>query len=303
MSRPARRSNFALVTDERARPGLSKLIVGYDSRPEGRDAVELGRRIAEMTGASLSLVTVTTERSGSLERKADEDPFAPLLDQLGDCPVESLILRDKSPAEALVDLAGKQEADLIVVGSTHRGALRRVLPGSTAQQMLTTAGCPIAVAPRGLSKPQSGADSRIRVIAVAYDGSPESTAALQLATDIAWEERATLRVMTVNPPIRASAYAAPAAPKTIRQGFSDSLQEALAALPDELHPLGQMLNGEPAEVLLEQLELGVDLLVMGSQGRGSLRRAVLGSVASRVLSRASCPVIVVPPGAASVGKA
>jgi len=42
-------------------------------------------------------------------------------------------------------------------------------------------------------------------------------------------------------------------------------------------------------------ELHVDLLVMGTQGRSGLGRALIGSVASGVARRAPCAVLLVPP--------
>ena len=41
-------------------------------------------------------------------------------------------------------------------------------------------------------------------------------------------------------------------------------------------------------------EIGADLIVVGTHGRTGLAHAMLGSVAERVVRRASCPVLTVP---------
>jgi nucleotide-binding universal stress UspA family protein len=43
-------------------------------------------------------------------------------------------------------------------------------------------------------------------------------------------------------------------------------------------------------------ELPADVVVIGSRGRGGLRRAVLGSVSDHVVRNAPCPVVVCPVG-------
>jgi universal stress protein A len=53
-------------------------------------------------------------------------------------------------------------------------------------------------------------------------------------------------------------------------------------------------EGKPAPAILEGAEeLRADLIVIGSQGRSGLDHLLIGSVAERVLRKASCPVLVV----------
>jgi universal stress protein A len=52
--------------------------------------------------------------------------------------------------------------------------------------------------------------------------------------------------------------------------------------------------GEPATVILKVAqEIGTDLIVMGTHGWTGLRRLLMGSVAERVVRKASCPVLTV----------
>jgi nucleotide-binding universal stress UspA family protein len=68
----------------------------------------------------------------------------------------------------------------------------------------------------------------------------------------------------------------------------------VAALEPELRALPVIERGDPVEKLLEDAEMGVDLLVLGSRGFGPVMRLLIGSVSSRVIRRAPCPVLVVP---------
>ena len=54
-------------------------------------------------------------------------------------------------------------------------------------------------------------------------------------------------------------------------------------------------EGDPAESILEaSISEAADVIVLGSRGRASLRRLLLGSVSSQVARVASCRVVVVP---------
>src|SRR5918994_958220 len=56
--------------------------------------------------------------------------------------------------------------------------------------------------------------------------------------------------------------------------------------------------GEPSHVLVDVAEeTGAELVVVGTHARGRVASAILGSTSSDLVSRTSCPVLVVPPGA------
>jgi len=58
-------------------------------------------------------------------------------------------------------------------------------------------------------------------------------------------------------------------------------------------------EGEPGPSIVEAAASEqVDLVIVGSHGRGAVKRFVLGSVSEYVVRRASCPVLVVRPAAA-----
>ena len=53
------------------------------------------------------------------------------------------------------------------------------------------------------------------------------------------------------------------------------------------------MKGDPVRKLLDDAEMGVDLLVLGSRGFGPVMRLLLGSISARVIREAPCPVMIV----------
>ena len=97
-------------------------------------------------------------------------------------------------ARALHRVVHHHHRDLLVVGSSRQAPDGRVRIGKRTRQLLCHFECPLAVAPRGLhANPQRG----LRRIAVGYDASPESEAALAVAASIAAGAGADLHVQAV----------------------------------------------------------------------------------------------------------
>jgi len=84
----------------------------------------------------------------------------------------------------------------------------------------------------------------------------------------------------------------------------DSMASELDALLAPLSSTGvtvrtQIAEGHTsAEIVRYAADHDVDLIVMGTHGRSGFDRLALGSVAEKVLRKAPCPVLTVPPGAA-----
>jgi nucleotide-binding universal stress UspA family protein len=261
-------------------------VAGFDGGERGADAVRLGAVLARTAGRRLRVVRVEPGLSAA-ERLSRE--VEAILDPLG-LPAETLPIDGGSPARVLQELAEAEELGMIVLGSTHRAGLGRVMPGSVAERLLSGAPCPVAVAPRGYEPLDP------RVIAVGYDGSREASAALELAADLGAAAEATLRVIAVRTaPTTASAgqaeliAAAGGAPD-----LQDRLRSAVSDLPSDLRALPIFERGGAARHLLDHAEQGVDLMVLGSRGYGPVRAVLLGSVSATVVRAAPCPVLVAP---------
>ena len=57
-------------------------------------------------------------------------------------------------------------------------------------------------------------------------------------------------------------------------------------------------GGAAAGILEQAVRTGADLIVMGTHGRSGVDRLLIGSITERVLRKAACPVLTVPPAAA-----
>ena len=72
------------------------------------------------------------------------------------------------------------------------------------------------------------------------------------------------------------------------------IDDTVAALGEDLPLTRRIETGEPGLAIIDAAkELDVDVIVIGSRGRGAIRRALLGSVSSHVVHNAPCPVLVI----------
>ncbi|TVQ44336.1 MAG: universal stress protein [Gammaproteobacteria bacterium] len=71
-------------------------------------------------------------------------------------------------------------------------------------------------------------------------------------------------------------------------------QAARERLPEGLEVRQMMVAGDPAQVILEQVDkLGNAVIVMGNRGLSEVRELLIGGVSSKVLHHATCPVTIV----------
>jgi nucleotide-binding universal stress UspA family protein len=280
------------------------LIIGYQTTDEGRDALALGRVLAETTNSSPLVAMVFTWPTDLLSRtdleaalRADSSrPLAAAADELAGLAPRTKALADLSPSSALASLAEASAASMIVVGSSHLGRIGRTLLGGTAASLLHGAPCSVAVAPRGYA---AGPRRAMRQVGVAFDGSPEAWSALQSAIGLATRTDGRLTVITVADfphygyASALSALSAGDIRDTESRDRRRVLDLALARCPSELAVDGRLLTGDAGSVLADSSR-EFDVLLTGSRRHGPLRSTMLGSATRRLVSGAGCPVVVLP---------
>jgi nucleotide-binding universal stress UspA family protein len=296
-----RRSVIAMSTQADGGRTGGFILAGWDGSEQARDALALAGVIARELGLRVRVGHVYPDHTGFPERRrrarktAEELMRAAPTELLEGVAHDAELVLASSPAAGLQSLADEPDVELVIIGSTHRGPVGRVLPGDVASHLLHGSPTAVAVAPVGYAQ-SPAAD--LRAIAVAFDGSRESRTAVAEAVRIAGSADATVRVISVAAPTAsawADAYAmATEGVSTDRELRQRDLDELLPTLPSEVRAQGILRAGEPAGQILDECESGVDLLVMGSRGYGLVGRVLLGSVSARVLAASPCPVIVVP---------
>jgi nucleotide-binding universal stress UspA family protein len=195
-----------------------------------------------------------------------------------------------SPARAVTELAEEEHADLVVVGSSRRTSDGRVRLERTAGRLLQGAPCAVAVAPADLQ-----ADEPFRHVAIAYDGTPEARTALDAGYAIAATTGAAVTVLHAHyVPDGASGLSSEDLRIRARRQAEQLLDEAAELAPHPVNPRTVLLHGPAAALITRECEGVVDLLVCGSRGYGPIERALMGSVAERLMEGATYPVVVLP---------
>ena len=137
----------------------------------------------------------------------------------------------------------------------------------------------------------------LKRILVPTDFSETSKAAVKYAMALAQAFGGKLHVLHVSE--KASTDMATEFPLGIEASTQDAVRERLLKIltPKEekaLHPEFVMRAGAPhVEIVRYASEHNIDLIVMGTHGRGLVAHAVMGSVAEKVVRKAPCPVLTV----------
>jgi nucleotide-binding universal stress UspA family protein len=279
---------------------FSRIVIGVDGRDSGRDAIVLAARLAP-AGARMTAVHVAHEaRDGS---PVDAQPYEALLERelaLAGIRADAVVIGHEHPGHGLRHAAHKLDADLLVLGASHRAGLGRVLRGRTARAALHDATCAVAIAARGAHRMWANDGT----IGVGFDGSPGAQTALAAAAELARASGARLHVVAVGEPVDRLPAAAPDGRpwRSVDEQRAAASRAMVADAVDRVSATGVACTGEVVGGLtddgLARLSEQVDLLVLGGCRYGPVGRLLVGSTADRLLDRARCAVLVVPRDAA-----
>jgi nucleotide-binding universal stress UspA family protein len=211
----------------------------------------------------------------------------------------NVAVRTGNPARLIVDTLEQAKARLLVLGPHRKRPLRDTVEGTIVEKVLMAKRSPLLVVrkePRG----------SYRRVLLAVDLSRGSASAVRAAESLVLAPETDAQIVHAHetPYEGILDYAGVGAEATTRYAMGwkrEALQGIHGLLRSERANLGRyeivIEEGQPAAAILGAIErYEPDLIVMGTRGRGRLRRALLGSVANRVLHELSCDALIVPDG-------
>jgi nucleotide-binding universal stress UspA family protein len=206
--------------------------------------------------------------------------------------VESYVCEGEPP-DVLVEIARGKKADLIALGTYGRKGLKRLLMGSVTSQVIVNAPCDVLV----VKRPCSECTGNYQSLLVPYDGSEFSKKALTRAAGMTKTDGGQVTVL----------YVIPRYEEMMEFFRSGSIKKSLRAQADKIlgeaaaitSKLGISIRTEVREghasdeIVATAQKLENDLIAMGTYGWKGVNSAIMGSTTNRVISHASCPVLVV----------
>jgi nucleotide-binding universal stress UspA family protein len=264
---------------------FSNVVVGVKEPATGRDALCLTRALTSARGnLTLANVQVVAPKPapdsgavGSATRRRDPLERLTELRDESQLDAETLCVEAPSVRRGLHDLARTREADLLVIAASRQDEIYRDLVGDDARELLEGAPCTVAVAPVGYHD-RGGS---LRRIGVAYDGSPASARALDVA-----------RTLAAEGPTKLSAFHAVSDPGRIEDKVDDEVAHALERIAKLGGVDGYAEYGEPTSEL-RRYGRSVDLLVLGSREHTPIGRFFGQGTAQRLVDEPPCPLLVV----------
>jgi nucleotide-binding universal stress UspA family protein len=265
------------------------IVIGAHPKRHDREPIELGLTVSRLTRAPMDVVG-TFSFDTSPHRTATDDYGRILREQVrqavGDADGPSGEIRVHvmlgSPAHAMHEKASEVGAGLIIVGSSHRGAVGQITLSTTADRVVQRAPCPVAVAPRGVRDE----DAARRGVAVAFVDTPGGRSALRAGAAIARCAATSLTAYTV---------IEPHTHESDRDRVEAAVERAIVDVAHDLDAETRVLTHGGVEALVAESRRH-SFLVRGCRVRGPLRPPLAFGLPSKLARRAACPLVIVPPG-------
>lgn len=294
---------------------LRTVLIGTLLESESDPVVRAGVAVARAAGARVLLVHAAPDgppligpeigKGGDFTAELSawcKERLREQIDRLGigELELAGAEVKAGEPHRVLIDTAVKAAADLIVVGATGSGPFAVELLGSTADRVLRKAACPVLVVRGELRVPPRRVLAPVDLSPLSGDAFRYGLGLLaQLAGNVGVEVRAVHALSFMEMLAQRRKHGEISAEEAERQSGEDLRRFVLenrSETPLEVETA--ILPGEARfEILQELSERPVDLVMLGTHGRGGMDRLMLGSVASAIARKAPCSVLLISPDA------
>jgi nucleotide-binding universal stress UspA family protein len=130
---------------------MSSIVVGYVPTPEGVAAVDYAITAAAKDGSRLVIVNSGVRGSDAHPAFADASEWDALAARLAELGIEHELRQPasaQSPADEILAAATDVSADMIVIGLRRRSPVGKLFLGSSSQQVILDAECPVVAVKR-----------------------------------------------------------------------------------------------------------------------------------------------------------
>jgi nucleotide-binding universal stress UspA family protein len=278
---------------------FKKILVGVDGSESSLHALRESLRLARNEHTLIMALAVVPPYEGDLRLVGVRDIKAVLR---GPCEkalavttevaeAEGISIQtacvEGKPHEELVDFAAAHDCDAIVLG-TRGHSLEKVLLGSVTSRVIGYSPVDVLTVPKGST---IGWEK----IVCATDGSAYGKVVADRAAAIAKIYGAELKIISATDlPLEYCAEAPEVAADLVNKarGYVEAAREQI--VQEGLQAECFVREGEAHKAIIDLAkEQKAQMIIVGSHGKSGLKRLLMGSVAERVLSHASCPVLVV----------
>jgi nucleotide-binding universal stress UspA family protein len=300
---------------------MQSLLVPLDGSTYSEQSLPLATELARATGATVHLAHVhvlqapesflsnTQYRFEGLDLDVYEARYqekeraylvgvAERVEGAAHAPVDTTVL-EGSITDTLESYADEVRADMILIATHGREGMRRLFGGSVADALIRHTTLPVLLVHPSESQPAAELVPAFRHMLVPLDGSETGATILPTVKDMAHGTGARVTLLNVVPnKVVAGSLLFPVSPEDVSKALENA-RAYLHQVADELEREGLHVDvrvekhESPDRAIVEVAnELDVDLVALATHGYGGIRRALLGSVADKVLRRTPLPILV-----------
>ncbi|MEK6398672.1 MAG: universal stress protein, partial [Terriglobus sp.] len=196
------------------------------------------------------------------------------------------LLESFAPVEALLAHAAETQPQLIVMGTTSKSGLEKLVLGSTAEQIFRRSTIPVLTVGPHAKLPERGTFN-FRTIVYAASSSDESRKAATFAYAFAQDSGAHVYVCHVLPEHETTSAAKEEAQKTLQRLIPPGIS-------DWCTPECVVESGKAPEAILALAErVQADLIVLGPRENSFALKYLEPGITPQILATATCPVLTV----------